>query len=76
MSKMNTFEDGAIMMASELIANLVEPDRIADALNTMGVNYYDCSELSDFDKRQLRKIDHEEVALVGLEYEDPNYDDA
>ena len=73
MSKLETFEDGAIMMASELIANLVSPDTVGNALNVMGVNKYDCSELNDFDKHTLREIDDERIKLSGLEYADPDY---
>lgn len=73
MSKLNTFEDGAIMLASELIANGSDPARVSEALNTMGVREYDCTELSDFDKYQLKKIPDDELKLSGTDYEDPDY---
>ena len=56
MNKLNTFEDGAIMMASELIANCGDPCMIGDALIVMGVTEYDATELTDFDQMNLKQI--------------------
>ena len=67
---LTTFEDGALLMASELIAQTGDTHIVADALNVMGISEYDCSEFTNFDKENLSGIHHDEINLTGLEPEE------
>jgi hypothetical protein len=69
MGKLGEFEHGALMAVSLLIATHGETVAAADVLNEMGLQTADCSELDDYDKANLRKVQgaRGRIKLKGLE---------
>lgn len=53
---MKEFEVGALMALATLNAQFDQPSMCASTINELGLTGIDCSELSDFDKQSLRKI--------------------
>lgn len=70
--KTTDFESGALMAVSIYLNLYDNPSQAASVLNEMGLQTADCSELSVFDKLNLRKVNGErngKIALTGLEIE-------
>jgi hypothetical protein len=66
---MNEFTHGALMAVSLLIATHDQPVMAADVLNALSLHDADCSELDEYDKRNLRKAQGElqgKISLRGL----------
>ncbi len=53
---MKEFEEGALMALATLNAQFDQPSMCASTINQLDLGGLDCSELSDFDKQSLRKI--------------------
>jgi hypothetical protein len=66
---MTDFESGALIAVSVLVATHGQLVAAADVLNEMGLHNADCSDLSDYDKSNLRKVHGElrgKIQLRGL----------
>lgn len=60
-------EQGALMAVSILISIHDQPSMAADVVNELGLAHADCSQLDDFDKQNLKKIQGERgVRLHGI----------
>lgn len=66
---MNEFQEGVLMALATLNAQFDQPSMCASTIRELGVEGVDCSDLCDFDKDQLRKINEnlpEGMKLAGL----------
>lgn len=64
---LSDMEEGALMAVSILIALHDQPGMAADVVNELGLAAADCSQLDDYDKQNLKKIQGERgVHLRGL----------
>ncbi|MVF24221.1 hypothetical protein EVC37_21820 [Methylocaldum sp. BRCS4] len=69
MAKESEFNQGVLMAVSLIVATHDLPTVAADVLNEMGLYNADCTELSDFDKENLRRVQgelHGKIRLRGL----------
>jgi len=63
------FEQGILMAASALVSLHDQPGMAADIVSEFGLHEADCSQLDEYDKRNLRKIQglkHGTIKLRGL----------
>lgn len=66
---MTEFERGVLLAVSVLLATHEQLVAAADVLNELGLCEADCSDLSDYDKGNLRKVQgelHGKIRLRGL----------
>ncbi len=68
--RMGDWDCGVLMAVSLLIATHDQPSMAADVLNALGLCDVDCTELGEYDKRNLRKVQgylQGKIQLRGLE---------
>ncbi|HBG30762.1 MAG TPA: hypothetical protein DDW98_09055 [Gammaproteobacteria bacterium] len=67
MAKLTEFDRGALMAVSVLLGTHDQPTIAADVLGEMGLERADCSDLTEYDKRNLRIVQGERgIRLRGL----------
>lgn len=66
MGKIGEWEEGVLMAASVLQSLYDEPTTAATIIRELGLTSADCSELDDFDKENLRKIQEQSGGRLSL----------
>lgn len=61
------FDDGILIAAATLVNTHDQPGMAADIIKEIGLEAHDCTNLDEFDKKHLRKINLERgMQLKGL----------